>query len=153
MPTVDDWSVLTAPRLKEAYLYWVGKLAGRAMPRRRDIDPTEIPALLPYVALIDVLPDADDFRYRLIGSEVRDLASDDHTGRRFSDIAANIPGSTFWDDCRETVRTRLPQWRSPLYIGAKRWLKNCENLLLPYSEDGSQVSLILEVISFELARR
>lgn len=152
MPSVHDASVLSAPRLKEAYLYWAGKLAGRAMPRRRDIDPTEIPALLPYVTLIDVLPGSSDFRYRLIGGEARDLAAEDHTGKLFSDVPASAPGSVSWDDCQETARTRMPYWRSPLPVAANRWLRNGANILLPYSEDGSQVSLILEVISFEIVR-
>jgi hypothetical protein len=152
MPFVHDASVLSAPRLKDAYLYWVSKLAGRAMPRRRDIDPTEIPALLPYVTLIDVLPGSGDFRYRLIGGEARDLAAEDYTGRLYSDFPATAPGTASWDDCQETVRSRTPYWRSPLSVGAKRWLKNGASILLPYSEDGSDVSLILEVISFDVAR-
>ena len=62
MPTVLKKSELSAPRLRQAFAYWRGKLAGRAMPARRDIDPVDVPTLLPYVMLVDVLPAPLDFR-------------------------------------------------------------------------------------------
>ena len=43
--------------LVEFLEYWRGKCDGRAMPARADIDPLEIPRLLPYVYLVDVLDD------------------------------------------------------------------------------------------------
>jgi hypothetical protein len=122
------------------------------MPRRRDLDPTEIPTLLSYVTLIDVRPGSSDFRYRLIGGEARDLAAEDHTGKLFSALPTSAPGSVSWEDCLETARTRTPHWRSPLPVAAKRWLRNSANILLPFSEDGSEVSLILEVVSFDVVR-
>ena len=54
----------TDARLEEAYRYWQRKAATRAMPCRADIDPTEIPKLLPDVMLVDVLP-GGRYRYRL----------------------------------------------------------------------------------------
>jgi hypothetical protein len=62
MPTVLKKSELSAPRLRQAFAYWRGKLAGRAMPARRDIDPVDVPTLLSYVMLADVLPAPLDFR-------------------------------------------------------------------------------------------
>jgi len=152
MPIIADASALAAPRLREAYAYWSGKLAGRPMPRRRDIDPVEIPALLPYVVLIDVLSDPLDFRYRLIGAEVRNISKANYTGKRFSELPDKARGGVIWDSCEQTVLAARPFSQSPSYIGPERSVRGCENLLLPLSEDGVRVSMILKVISFELRR-
>jgi hypothetical protein len=44
-------------RLLRAHSYWREKSAGRPFPDRRDIDPVEIPDLLPFIVLWDVLPE------------------------------------------------------------------------------------------------
>src|SRR5690349_7676726 len=69
-PGSNEWvaAPIADPRLRQAHDYWRRKAAGRKMPRRADIDPTEIPKLLPDVMLVDVLPEGR-YRYRLIGTE------------------------------------------------------------------------------------
>ncbi len=62
----------------DLYRYWREKCGKRIMPARRDIDPAEIPALLPYVSIIHKVE--GKFRFRLVGSAVarqfgRDLTS------------------------------------------------------------------------------
>jgi hypothetical protein len=149
MPTVLDDSGLSAPRLRQALAYWRSKLAGRAMPVRRDIDPVDIPKLLPYVMLVDVLPVPLDFRYRLIGTEVRGILRHDYTGKRFSEMPGKGRGSTVWANCEQVVLTKAPFSLSPPYVGPEQHLRRCENLLLPLSENGLDVTMVLQVISFE----
>jgi hypothetical protein len=149
MRTVLNDSELSAQRLKQAFAYWCGKLAGRAMPARRDIDPVDMPKLLPYVMLVDVLAAPLDFRYRLIGTEVRGIIKHDYTGKRFSEIRGKGKDATVWDNCEQVVLTKAPFSRSPPYIGPEKHLRCCENLLLPLSENGLDVSTILQVISVE----
>lgn len=149
MPTILDPDALTAPRLKEAFAYWRGKCAGRTMPARRDLDPVEVPRLLPYIMLYDVLPAPLDFRYRLIGTEARSILAQDYTGKLFSEVPGKGKGCVVWDNCEQVVLTHMPFSRSPPYIGPERELRRCENLLLPLSDNGSDVTMIVQVISFE----
>ncbi|UEM24468.1 PAS domain-containing protein (plasmid) [Skermanella mucosa] len=68
--------------IREALGYWESKLAGRRMPARRDFDPVfEIPHLLPWIMLVDVLRDPLDFRYRVIGMGIAERSTKDYTGR------------------------------------------------------------------------
>lgn len=143
-----DPSTVAAPRLKDAFAYWQSKQAGRAMPGRRDIDPTEMPRLLPYLLLIDVLRRPLDFRYRLVGTEVRNLSKEDYTGRRFSEVPGKGQGSVVWQNCEQVVLTKAPYSRTPPYVGPDRYVRDCESLLLPLSDDGRTVDMILKVISF-----
>ena len=145
---IFDPSELSAPHLQEAFSYWLSKRGSRAMPSRRDIDPVEMPKLLPYLMLIDVIPEPLDFRYRLIGTEVRAISRRDYTGMLFSQLPGKGRGSVVWEGCAETVRACAPFSRTPPYVGPEQHLADCENLLLPLSEDGATVNMIMKVISF-----
>jgi hypothetical protein len=139
---------LSAARLRQAYAYWNGKRGVRGMPARTEIDPIDMRGFLPYVMLVDVL-DPLDFRYRLIGTEVRNISHRDYTGMRFSDIPGKGPGSVVWSNCQHVVQTMAPFSRTPPYVGPQSYLQKCENLLLPLSSDGASVTTIMQVISFE----
>jgi hypothetical protein len=56
--------------LRKALAYWLRKCGERHMPRRADIDPVEMPELLPYVRLADVVAPGQ-YRYRLVGYRAR----------------------------------------------------------------------------------
>jgi hypothetical protein len=48
------------------------------MPARRDLDPGDIPALLPYLMIVDKVDDG--FRYRLVGTATAREIGHDPTG-------------------------------------------------------------------------
>jgi hypothetical protein len=153
MTTTFDPSGVSAPRLRQAYAYWQGKLGGRAMPSRRDIDPIEMPQLLAHLVLLDVVPEPLDFRFRLIGTEVRTMVARDYTGLCFSELPGKGKGSVVWGNCEKVVLSKAPLSGDPPYVGPEPKVVRCENLLLPLSEDGSEVSMILLVANFERGRR
>jgi hypothetical protein len=146
-------SSLGAKRLQIAYGYWLRKRQGRLMPSRLDIDPAEIPRLLPYVMLIDVVAEPLDFRYRLIGAAARKLMRRDFTGGLFSEIAGNGEGSVLRHGCKLVVRTKAPISMGPPHVGTDPGFEECENVLLPLSDDRVGVTTILTVISFKRVRR
>lgn len=53
---VDRSLAFEAPETLAGLEYWRSKLDGRPMPRRNDIRPEEIPALLPCTVLFDLTP-------------------------------------------------------------------------------------------------
>jgi hypothetical protein len=100
-------SPFTDVRLEQAYRYWRSKAAGRVLPRRADIDPTEIPKLLPDVMLVERLIDGR-YRYRLIGTENADAHGFNATGRYLDEVlpgphyAAHVLG--LYDECMRNQR-------------------------------------------------
>jgi hypothetical protein len=150
---ISDPATLNAPRLREAYLYWDAKRRDRLMPTRSDIDPVEIPRLLPYVILIEVVREPLDFRYRLIGTQARDIMRQDFTGKCFSEIRGKGKESALWYGCEAVVRSKAPISEKTPYVGPERFLRNCENVLLPLSNDRVNVTMIFKVISFERGPR
>ena len=75
-----------SPLVQEAWNYWNQKRGGRRMPSRKDIDPVEIPRLLSSTALVDVLRDPLDFRFRLLGTAIDNITSKNLRGVRFSEL-------------------------------------------------------------------
>lgn len=58
------------PKLRHLFHYWLERCRNDRLPRRSDIDPTDMPQLLSSIYLIDVEKDPLRFRYRLVGSDI-----------------------------------------------------------------------------------
>jgi len=68
------------PHLAALFDYWESKRGARAMPRRGDVDPLDMPAsLLPHLELIEF--HEGRLRYRLVGTAIVDAMGRDATGR------------------------------------------------------------------------
>ncbi len=145
----DLMATLDRPRLREGLAYWGSKRAGRRMPERRDIDPGEIPALLPWVMLVDVLRDPPDFRYRLIGTGVAARSARDHTGRLFSELPQIDRGGDLWREREAVVQGRLPRLARPPYVGDRVRSGRVSALYLPLSTGGEGVGMIMSIVEYD----
>ncbi len=143
-------SPFTDPRFDLAYLYWRRKSADRAMPRRADIDPIEIPSLLPDVMLVDVFAEGR-YRYRLIGTGNTQAQGINATGRFLDEV---LPGREYkahviglYDECVEQRRALYSEclFLSPQRLAPERHTKV---LFLPLSDDGVRVNIVFVVQVF-----
>jgi len=143
-------SPITDPRCDQAYRYWLHKTAGKTMPSRADIDPTEIPKLLPDVMLVDVAP-AGRYRYRLIGTENVVAHGVNATGRYLDDV---LPGTEYRDHVLglydECVQDRRPLYSECLFFppGRRAPERHTKVLFLPLSDDGARVNMVFVVQVF-----
>src|SRR5215813_1374292 len=101
----------------EFYEYWRLKGAAKPMPGRADIDPLDIPRLLPNVFLMDVVPgNPRRFRFRLVGTRIADLEGE-MTDRFLDEFVPGAPGTAMarhYDDAVEgriSVRHETLHWR------------------------------------------
>lgn len=126
------------PDLIALYAYWASKCAGRAMPRRADIDPCEIPALLPHVFIVEIHRSPRlRFRLRLVGSAICQRWGEALTGRWLDEL-----------DCDDERGAMLRQYTAIAHSGTPsidvaefnsdhgRYL-HYWRLLLPLSDAGS----------------
>ena len=142
-------------QLPDAYLckalaYWQSKCGGRHMPRRADIDPVEMPELLPYVRLVDVVAPGQ-YRYRLVGTELEQL----HGGLKFTGrfVHEALPPPLadqvvpVYDEC---VRERRPVFLENTFLAPdrERVARHSRVLFLPLSEDDETVSMVLVIQHF-----
>lgn len=137
-------SLITDERLREGYDYWCRKAAGDRLPRRADIDPTEIPHLLPHIRIVDVV-EQGRFRYRLVGTETRREHQFDPTGHYLDEVLSPPSGPRIIALYEKCVRERRP-----LYVEHEFVLPNGSGvyrlskvLFTPLSEDGIAVTKVL----------
>lgn len=127
----------------ELFEYWQLKRAGRAVPARRDIDPTDIPSLLPNIFIFDVIHNPRDYVLRLLGTNLVSVLGRDFTGARFDEmyqgnLARTLHHQYDWAvDHWQPVYSRMDaSWMKKDYIYYDR-------LLLPLSSTGETVDKLL----------
>ncbi len=133
--------------VKRGYAYWRSLCAGR-LPSRAMIDPTAIPALLPYVVIHGVQRDPLDFVYRLVGTEARRHKAEDRTGQWMSTVPGQKPPSRIWDNLAAIVATGRPLLNQTPYTGPHRDFMRMESVQLPLAADGVNVYMILVFADF-----
>jgi hypothetical protein len=140
------------PETAEIYHYWDSKRAGRPMPFRRDIDPLEIPARLPCLMLVDVVPPPEEFRYRLVGTLLCTVRGYDPTGRPvFENFFGKGLGrgrseiQTLYRLVRDTGKPVFA-WDSVAVPDPR--LRDEGALLLPLTKTGTSVDMVMGYIHF-----
>lgn len=117
------------------------------MPNRADIDPTEIPRLLPHMILTDVDVEPLDFRFRLIGTYIDRHVNGRYTGERLRDIPKKGPGSLIWRTLEHVVGTGAPHIGYLDYHGPTEGIHGVEEAVLPLGRDG-RVEMLMNVLVF-----
>ncbi|MDO8838996.1 MAG: PAS domain-containing protein [Parvibaculum sp.] len=144
---LGDLDALAAP-LPQLIAYWERKRGTRLMPAPSDIDPAEIPRLLPFLTISDVTYDPLDIRYRLMGTGLVELGGVDRTGKSLREGHSG-----------ERLRQRLAALEDLLaaprpvaLAGRLDWLdrgfRRFECVHLPLSTDGEKVTRLLAAYAF-----
>lgn len=127
----------------ELFAYWHLKRGSRAMPARADIDPVDLKRLLPLLCLIDVVPDARRYVYRLVGTRDVEMRGFDPTGKSVAEGSyAESPGETerYLD---QVVTACQPLIYRGTYRPFDTRIETDEVLFLPLSTDGTSVEMVL----------
>ncbi|HEV8391637.1 MAG TPA: PAS domain-containing protein [Dongiaceae bacterium] len=141
--------------LRALFDYWRAKRAGRRMPSRSDLDPSELKTLLPSMILVDVLYDVagkPDFVYRLAGTREVEVRGENPTGKRvaeafFGPSLENVLG------CYQSVVERgEPYLDDDYFLRDGDYFADEANIFLPLSNDGERVSMILVYTAYRRVR-
>jgi hypothetical protein len=131
------------PRLHQLRDYWQQARGDRPIPQRRDIDPLKVPRLLPYLTLAEVFRDPLRFRYRLIGTQITEMAGRDATGRWLDETLYGTNLERILWGYRTCVETREPvAIREAVQFVAKDWI-TIEVLMLPIGDPDGTVRMVL----------
>lgn len=130
---------------REFLAYWRAKCPpGGGFPTRADIAPEEILQLLPYIFMVDVLPETregPDYRFRLVGTAIMDLEGE-HTGRLLSQMFPDREAyAVIWAQYRDAVNERIRVRQETL-----RWpdgdQTTYEVILVPLRDESGRVSML-----------
>jgi hypothetical protein len=131
----------------DLYRYWLAKRGGSAMPARRDINPGDIPTLLPYLTIVDRFD--GQFRYRLFGTRVAELVGRDLTGRFVGSYVGSAPESAAG---AQAIYKCAFERAHPIFATGKFKIKsgathNMAQLTLPLSDDGANVNMAVSIFA------
>ena len=132
--------------------YWQKQRGAAEMPRRQDIAPSAMKTHLAHILLADVVNGGEDFRYRLVGSELQRYFRGNPTGRLMSEALAPFGPQTVLRTV-QTYATAVAR-RAPLRIRGTGALyaqtaKQFDALLAPLSDDKGAVNMVLGTFLFE----
>ncbi len=77
---------LVVPEHRQLFDYWMSCCAGRAMPTRQDIKPSQMARLLPGISLVDVAEDLARSTIRLAGTRLREIHDREITGQTIESL-------------------------------------------------------------------
>ena len=134
--------------LSDIHGYWSSLRRGRPMPARADIDPAEIPKLLPYLLLTDVL-ESGHFRYRLVGTEVERSFGAPMTGRTLEELMLGEYLAFMTGLYQRTIGEKRPIFSMSRYGGTDRDYPLFTKLvMMPLSNDGIRIDMVLSAQVF-----
>jgi hypothetical protein len=129
--------------LKDLLTYWNARRGERSMPARADIDPVDIPSLLPHIVLVETGETLGDFRYRLCGTEFCRGFESERTGVRFADLPRIENYERVYEGYWCTQVEKIPQYFHGQIVSPPRDFIKYSRLTLPLSADGDRVDMIL----------
>jgi hypothetical protein len=146
-PNAAQMVALNQPVSKAAYDYWNALRNGRPLPRRRDVDPAQMRAVLPHIMLIERLR-TEEFIFRLAGTSVcqafgRELR--DHSLLSLWDVAHRGVISVALSGSLKNASPLLLRFRG--HAIGRRPLPG-ELMLLPLLDGSGQASRLLASLAF-----
>lgn len=115
------------------------------MPARADIDPLDVPPILPNIVLVDVTGDPPRFRFRVVGTDIVFRYGAELTGRDLEQVDLGTELGSVRSQYEETTRERVPTYcRHQIETGGGKLLRY-ERLLLPLAAGGTHVDMLLGV--------
>lgn len=146
-PAEFDPAIIETPALRRLHAYWDSRRAGRAMPARADIDPTDFAWALGAVSLMERQGDGD-YLFRVDATTTAELFAIDMTGRLLSLYPDAPVRSMMQATLDAVVAARAPMlvYRDFIF---NRMPRRYELLLLPLSSDGAAVDMVLSMPGFD----
>jgi len=139
------------PLVAEAIAYWQRiRPSDGLLPGRRHFDPVEIPRLLPYIGLLDVVREPYiRVKGRMGGSKLTEVYGTGLVGSFFDEVIPDFDDSRAAKDYRQVVADGVPSWyRGAQSVKRGKSFLGIERILLPLAEDGRAVDMILAVYLF-----
>jgi len=147
-------TALAAPEaetLKALYAYWAQKKDDRIAPTKASIDPSELRSLLPHIVLVDVVGNPPRFRTRLFGSALVEAYGEEVTGRFDEEIDLDDIHVDLMRFVERAAAECQPQYLRAAFTKQDGRHLQYEQIILPLSDDGRHVNMLLSAYSIEKA--
>jgi len=137
----------THAKLRTLYDYWIERRPDASgLPSRRDIDPTDFPALLGNVFLLNVNEGEPRFTYRVAGQKLSWLHQTPLTGKPLGTGLSGLHGLEAATRALDVVRWRQPAWRSGDLGWCGRGYLDFQELVLPLGGPDGGVAMLFGIL-------
>ncbi len=153
--SLDEFShTLRDDRHRRAFAYWRSKTPEGRLPGRRHIDPLDVPDLLPWLTLIDVVWEQERLRLRcrLVGTGVAARFGRDITGLYAEEAYPEAYLAQALDTYGAIIGSRSPQLSRHRIPIEGREHAEYDRLILPLAADGDTVDMFLSCFAFDVGR-
>lgn len=137
------------PILGPAYDYWRSKCRNGTLPRRRDIDPTDIPRLLPHLLISELVDGGTRLRYRLAGTAVVAAYGGELTGKHCDEVCLQERRASVVAQYRLICERKRPLLLRHRYLSSHQVPLICHRLVMPLSDDAQMVNQFVAALRFE----
>ncbi len=138
------------PRFARLRDYLAAKAPPGKLPGRQHIDPLEIPDLLPYLMLIDVIRPASlppRYQIRLVGTQVVAIQGTDATGKFVEEVLDK--GPDIIAHYEDVLTTRQPQYHRGQVATRDRNHVSYQRIVFPLATDGETVDMLIFVFAMD----
>lgn len=132
---------IQVPHIQAAYRHWQERRGQRRMPALADIDIASADAALGFTGLIEVAGEPATYRHRLFGSLMATAQGGDYTGLLVNAIRPEGYARMLERSYAGAVRRAEPIYHH-IHFERDSVRRAYFRLMLPLSEDGTQVTLI-----------
>lgn len=151
--TYDSLEIQEQPRhdgIAAFAALWHAKRRDDLLPARSDFPIEELQRWFGHVLIMDVGPDAADFRYRMIGTDVTAFRDRDYTGKWISECSFGESRESMVATFRNPVVRRRPVFR----YGWVQWpvdgsWRSFDSVHCPLASDGRTVDMTIGVLYFD----
>jgi hypothetical protein len=140
------------PRIAKVADYWLRIRPKRGLlPGRANLDPVDIPKLLPILYLVDIERGPElRFRWRLRGTTLEFISGRDYTGLYFDQTYDDFSTSRTRAQLLAVANGAACWWLGHPFSARPRDVTHAERLMLPLAADGRNVDMILGLTVFTL---
>lgn len=134
--------------VRAGYLYWRSKYTGD-LPSRQDLDPIQIPHLLPNIMLVDVyLSDQTQrLRFRLVGERHVEMMGRNPVGEYFDHMPEiRDDEGKIISIYHEVISRRQPHYWVRQFIDPVKSWRYYERVVCPLSSDGRAVDMLISFL-------
>lgn len=149
---LGSWAVDQNDVLRRMYEYWLEKSRGRRLPDRADLDPAEIPTILPHLSIVEATGDQPRYRYRLTGTNVVEALGVNPTNLFVDDILGERD-ATFLKGLLSEVCVKVQPLYAASAFKSDDYGMSTERLLLPFALGGGRTVQIVMVQTFDWSQR
>jgi len=133
---------LHEPEFLQAVVYWHTRRGSKTMPARADLSPADLVKILAKVMLVDVLPQAPHFHFRVVGTNIADWIKFDATGQTLDAVEPENYRRMLFATYMECVGARTPIAHRILW-DSKEVPHRYKRLIMPLAADGRNVDMLL----------